>query len=143
MLISWCTLEDICAHHSKAGGILALSSVSSYSTVITARLHSAMKDEMSPFGTCSLSYSQCVFSDRLHISYPSHYVDVYCAHLSLPLCTQPAFWLVRCCSHVECFWRNVPASWLLLSAVFPQARGCSMGLFGPKDSLSEGEMECA
>ena len=65
---------------------MALSGVSSYSTVITARLHSAMKDEMSPFGTCSLSYSQCVFSDRLHISYPSLIMWMCTVPICLYLC---------------------------------------------------------
>lgn len=69
-------------------------------TVITAHLHSPMKDEMSPFGTCSLSYSDCVCF---------HCVYVYWAHLCSGLTflyTQPPRRSVCCLLHVQCFWRK-------------------------------------
>ena len=137
MFTSWCALEDVCARCGGVGGILAPCCVSSYSHYGSSP--SAMKDEMSPFGICSIPDSECVFADKLPTpvdrcsvhSALCVFVSVYC---TVPFCgfffsltflylRPPGFGLI---SHLRAgrSWRKragVPAA--PQRRLFPESRG--------------------
>lgn len=108
MLISWCTLEDICVHHCEVGGFLALCCVSSYSHYCSSPLSYERRDE-SFWHLQPLLLRVCVCRGALNPCYPSRGVYVYCARLCSGLTfvyTKSPCWLVCCLLHVECFWRK-------------------------------------
>lgn len=89
-----CTLEDICVLQCEVGGILALWAV------ITVHLHLAMKDDMSPFAICSLSYCESLQTSSLTLCV----LQVHCDYL----------WL-----GVEGLWRKPPGVLAALQQCLP------------------------
>lgn len=135
-----CTTVDIYVHHFEVEGILAQCCVSSYSHYCSSPLSYERQDESFWHIAASLIVSVCLCM-QTDLQSCAYTVTIYVRLLYTQTASQPVlFFVFKCwmCPKKTC---QCPGCSSVLS--FPQARGSWMGPFGPTDSYSEGEMECA